>query len=170
MCDPKAVLRPSKKAAAEVAAAAAAKQPAGAEAAGGEGLEEVDMGERFDGPEPVYPALFQHHVHHAVVWSLVAALMIYDGFFWSLPLSAFMLWYGDAYTAVLHCALDRPKCLNIKILTVGMGRVSGVPTSSFISTTTFRPRIAQAAVYVCLFHHHHHHHWKETTSVPPPLP
>jgi hypothetical protein len=53
------------------------------------------------------------------VWSAVAALLVYDGFFWSLPLTAFMVWYGDAYTAVLHCALDRPACLDIKILTAG---------------------------------------------------
>lgn len=72
---------------------------------------------RFDGPEPVDPCTIRHHAHHAVIWSAVAALAAYDGFFWSLPLTAFMLWYGDAYTSVLHCSLDREACLDIKILT-----------------------------------------------------
>lgn len=120
MCNPKPVLRHSpKKAAAESASAAAsvaASVAAGGEAEKGEAAE-VDVGERFDGPEPVLPCTMRHHVHHALVWSAAAALMVYDGFFWSFPLTAFMLWYGDAYTAVLHCALDRPGCLDVKILT-----------------------------------------------------
>ena len=80
---------------------------------------EIDAGERFDGPEPVLPCTMRHHTHHALVWSAVAALFFYDGFFWSAPLmTMFMIWYADAYTAVLHCALDRPGCLNVKILKV----------------------------------------------------
>ena len=34
----------------------------------------------------------------------------------SVALTVFMLWYSDAYTAVLHAALDREKCLDVKIL------------------------------------------------------
>ena len=119
MCNPTPVLRHAAKAA---AAAADAQAPAGTKGGAAE-LEEKDAKSedrpRFDGPEPIHPCTKRHHVHHFLVWSAVAALLVYDGFFWSLPLTAFMVWYGDAYTAVLHCALDRPACLDIKILTAG---------------------------------------------------
>lgn len=72
---------------------------------------------RFDGPEPVQPCQWYNGVHHVLVLASCIALFMRDGFFYSAPLAAFMLWYGDAYTAVLHCALDREACVSIKILT-----------------------------------------------------
>ena len=69
---------------------------------------------KFDGPEPVLPCRWYSGVHHALVAAACVALFVHDGFFLhSLPLTAFMVWYADAYTAVLHCALDREPCLDI---------------------------------------------------------
>jgi len=80
--------------------------------------DERDRPERFRGPEPVLPTKWWHAVHHALVLSACVALQVRSrtGFFHSLFLTAVMLWYGDAYTAVLHCALDRAECLKVKIL------------------------------------------------------
>ena len=72
---------------------------------------------KFDGPEPVLPCRWYSGVHHALVAAACVALFVHDGFFLhSLPLTAFMVWYADAYTAVLHCALDREPCLDIPAL------------------------------------------------------
>jgi hypothetical protein len=92
--------------------------------------DERDRPERFTGPEPVLPTKWWHAAHHAL--ALAACVVLHfatspganlnlggragGGFFYSLPLTLWMLWYGDAYTAVLHCALDRPECLNVSIL------------------------------------------------------
>lgn len=87
--------------------------------------DERDRPERFTGPEPVLPTRWWHAAHHALVLASCAALHWFTrgddgprggGFFYSLPLTLAMLWYGDAYTAVLHCALDRPECLNVSVL------------------------------------------------------
>ena len=82
--------------------------------------DERDRPERFTGPEPVLPTKWWHAAHHAL--ALAACVVLHfatspgGGFFHSLPLTLWMLWYGDAYTAVLHCALDRPECLKVSIL------------------------------------------------------
>ena len=118
MCEPKVLRRSPRKASANGDSTASIavgqeESSAGAKAAAGAGgeaaeerkdddVEEKDGGERFDGPEPVLPCTMKHHVHHALVWLAVAASFFYDGFFLSAPLmSAFMLWYADAYTAGL---------------------------------------------------------------------
>jgi hypothetical protein len=82
--------------------------------------DERDRPDRFEGPEPVYPTKWWHAAHHVMVFAACVALHITarhsGGFFHSLPLTLAMMWYGDAYTAVLHCALDREECLRVKIL------------------------------------------------------
>lgn len=87
--------------------------------------DERDRPERFTGPEPVLPTRWWHAAHHALVFASCLVLHFATrgdpgptggGFFHSLPLTLWMLWYGDAYTAVLHCALDRAECLNVSIL------------------------------------------------------
>ena len=87
--------------------------------------DERDRPERFTGPEPVLPTTWWHAAHHALVLASCVVLHCITrgddgpsggGFFHSLPLTLAMLWYGDAYTAVLHCALDRAECLNVSIL------------------------------------------------------
>ena len=74
----------------------------------------------FDGPEPVLPCTALHAFHHACVALACVAMFAHDGFFLLAPrhaaLAAFMVWYADAYTAILHCALDREECLDYKIL------------------------------------------------------
>ena len=74
----------------------------------------------FDGPEPVLPCTALHALHHACVALACVAMFAHDGFFLLAPrhaaLAAFMVWYSDAYTAILHCALDREECLDYKIL------------------------------------------------------
>ncbi len=74
----------------------------------------------FDGPEPVLPCTALHALHHACVALACVAMFAHDGFFLLAPrhaaLAAFMVWYADAYTAILHCALDREECLDYKIL------------------------------------------------------
>ena len=78
--------------------------------------DERDRPERFTGPEPVLPTRWWHAAHHALVFASCLVMHFATrgdpgptggGFFHSLPLTLQMLWYGDAYTAVLHCALDR---------------------------------------------------------------
>ncbi|MDB0053469.1 fatty acid desaturase family protein [bacterium] len=80
--------------------------------------DERDRPERFDGPEPVLPTKWWHGVHHMLVLAVCVILQATSstGFFHSIPLTLAMMWYGDAYTAVLHCALDRPECLSFGIL------------------------------------------------------
>jgi len=87
--------------------------------------DERDRPERFTGPEPVLPTRWWHAVHHALVLTACVCLHVTTyaddgprggGFFHSIPLTLIMLWYGDAYTALLHCALDRPECLNVPLL------------------------------------------------------
>jgi hypothetical protein len=87
--------------------------------------DERDRPERFTGPEPVLPTRWWHALHHALVFASCLVLHFATrgdpgptggGFFHSLPLTLWMLWYGDAYTAVLHCALDRAECLHVSIL------------------------------------------------------
>ena len=79
---------------------------------------ECDRPERFDGPEPVHPTKWWHTVHRVLVLAACVALHVTakNGFFHSVPLVCAMMWYGDAYTAVLHCALDREECLKIRLL------------------------------------------------------
>ena len=72
-------------------------------------------GPRFDGPEPVQPCTRINLAHHVVVFAAIAYSLVTHGCP-SLGVVAFMLWYADAYTAVLHAALDRPGCLYVKIL------------------------------------------------------